>query len=222
MPHANIPSRKPAVAAALILLLGCLGLAACGGSSSTTSTGANAASTGNASSTPSTNRTGTSAAPGAPGTGRFAALGKCLQKNGITLPKRTAGARPGGGFLPGSGAGNGPRLPGGATRAQYEAALKKCGGSGHFFGGGGARRFDSPVFKTALAKYGECLRQNGIKVPPPNTSGNGPIFDTKGIDTSSAQFRSASTKCRSALAGVFRHPAAGTPGPGPGGAPAAG
>jgi hypothetical protein len=222
MPHANTRNRKPAVAAVLILLLGCLVLGACGGSSKTTSTSADAASTGTATSTSSsTTGTSTPGAPGAPGTGRFAALRECLQKNGITLPKRTPGSHPGGGFAAGAGAGGGPQLPTGVTRAQYEAALKKCGGgSGHFFAGRGARRFDSPVFKAAIAKYGECLRQNGIKVPPPNTSGNGPVFDTKGIDTSSAQFRSVSAKCSSVLAGAFRRPAGGAPGPG--GAPAAG
>ena len=152
---------------------------------------------------------------------------ECLQKNGITLPKRTPGSHQGGGFVPGAGAGGGPQLPSGVTRAQYEAALKKCGGgSGHFFGGGGsARRLNNSVFKTALTKYGDCLRENGINLPAPNTSGNGPIFDTKGINTSSSQFKAASAKCRSALIGAFRRPA-GAPGgagtPPAGGAPAGG
>src|ERR1700729_1109849 len=165
MPHANTRNRKPAVAAVVVLLLACLGLTACGGSSSkTTSSSANAGSTGRASGTSSTGSTATT--PGAPGSGRgsarFAAMRECLQKNGITLPKRTPGSHQGGGFVPGAGAGGGPQLPSGVTRAQYEAALKKCGGgSGHFFGGGGsARRLNNSVFKTALTKYGDCLREN--------------------------------------------------------------
>jgi hypothetical protein len=223
MPHTNTRGRKPAAAAVLILLLACLGLVACGGSSSnTTSSSANAASTGAASGTSSTGSSSTT--PGTPGSGRgparFAAMRECLEKNGITLPKRTPGARPGAGFVPGAGAGGGPQLPGGVTRAQYEAALKKCGaGSGHFFRDGGAGRLDNPVFKAAIAKYATCLRQNGINVPAPNTSGNGPVFDTKGIDTNSSQFKAAAAKCRSALIGVFRHPAGA---PGATGAPAAG
>ena len=98
------------------------------------------------------------------------------------------------------------------TRAQYEAALKKCGG--HVFAGGRgagrfANRFNSPAFKTALTKYAECLRQNGVNISAPNTSGKGPIFDTKGINTASPQFKAATTKCRSALTGAFRaHPGA--------------
>jgi hypothetical protein len=110
------------------------------------------------------------------------------------------------------------------TRTQYEAALKKCGG--HVFNGGGSLRLKNPVFKAALAKYGACLRQNGINLPAPNTSGNGPIFDTKGINTASPQFKSASAKCRSTLVGAFRRPA-GAPGaagaqPAGGAAPAGG
>jgi hypothetical protein len=226
MPHANTRNRKPAVAAVVVLLLACLGLAACGSSSSsTTSSSANAASTGAAASgTSSTGSTSTSTTPGTPGGGRgstgFTALRECLQKNGITLPKRTPGSRSGGGFVPGAGAGGGPQLPGGVTRAQYEAALKKCGGgSGHFFRGGAAGRLNNPVFKAALAKYGDCLRQNGINLPVPNTSGNGPIFDTKGINTGSAQFKAASVKCRSVLIGAFKRPAGA---PGAAGAPPAG
>jgi hypothetical protein len=227
MPHANTRNRKSAVAAVVVLLLACLGLAACGSSSSsTTSSSANAAATGAASGTSST---GTSTTPGTAGgarsSTRFAALRECLQKNGITLPKRTPGSPSGGGFVPGAGAGGGPQLPSGVTRAQYEAALKKCGiGSGHFFRGNTGSRLNNPVFKAALTKYGNCLRQNGINLPVANTSGNGPIFNTKGINTSGSQFKAASAKCRSVLLGAFRRPAGapGAPGAPAGGPPAGG
>ncbi|HEY5192925.1 MAG TPA: hypothetical protein VIJ39_03495 [Solirubrobacteraceae bacterium] len=221
MPYANTRSRRPAAAALLILLLACVSLAACGGSSSTSSS-SNAAATGTSSSGTSstgTSSTGTSstgsstATPGnGRGTARFAAMRECLQKNGITLPKRTPGStRPPAGT---SRLG----LPKGVSAAQYEAAVKKCGG-GRFAGGSGAHRLNSPVFKAALAKYATCLRQNGINVPAPNTSGGGPIFNTKGINTTSSQFKTASKKCRTALVGAFRRP----PGaPGAGGAPPAG
>ncbi len=225
MPHPKIRGRGgPAAAALVILLLLCVGLAACGGSSSTTSTSANAAATGTSSGTSSTGTSsGSSTSPatgGGRGAARFAAMRECLQKNGITLPKRTPGSRPGtGGGFPGAAAG-GPQLPKGVTRAQYEAALNKCGG-GHFFAGGAARRLNNPVFKAALSKYATCLRQNGINVPVPNTSGSGPVFNTKGINTASTQFRSAAMKCRSALIGAFRRPgAAGGPPLGSGGPPA--
>jgi hypothetical protein len=218
MPHIHSNRRKPAAAAVLVLLLACIGLAACGSSSKSSS-----AST-NASAATTTGTTGTTGARGQ-GAGRFAAMRECLQKNGITLPKRTPGQRrpggPGGagGFLGGGAAGaGGPALPKGVTRTQYEAAIKKCGGGS--FAGGGAR-FKSPAYKAALAKFATCLNQNGVKVPAPNTSGNGPVFDTKGINTSSAQFKTAETKCRSTLTGAFRRGPAGGPG-GSAGAPPSG
>jgi hypothetical protein len=212
MPDAKTSRRTTAAAALSILLLACIGLAACGGSSSTTSSGANAASTGTASTgsstsgTSSTGASSTGANAPTPGSGRgaarFAAIRECMRRNGITLPQRTPGSgRPGGGF-PGGGAGaGGAQLPKGVTRAQYEAALKKCGGGGF---GRGNRFAQNPVFKTAIVKYSECLRQNGVNISAPNTSGNGPVFDTKGINTTSPQFKAATTKCRATLLDAFR------------------
>jgi len=161
--------------------------------------------------------TGTSGAPpaGTPGSGspsragaaRFAAVRECLQKNGVTLP-----ARPAGGAAPTRGAGGFPggargalKLPKGMTRAQYQAVLAKCGGGFHPGSSGGApRAFDSPRFRQALTSFAACLRQNGIAIPAPNTSGKGPIFSTKGIDTASAKFKEAEKKCRPALIAGLR------------------
>jgi hypothetical protein len=99
-------------------------------------------------------------------------------------------------LLGGSGAG---QLPKGTTRAQYAAALKKCGGNA--FAGGTSRRFNSPAFKAALAKFATCMRENGVNIPAPNTSGKGPIFATKGLNPSSPQFKAAEVKCSGALRG---------------------
>jgi hypothetical protein len=199
----------------VIAIAACLGLAACGGSSSSTS------SSKTASTSSTTNR---------PGASRFTALRACLQKNGINLPQRPAGQRPpngshgpggpGGLLGGGSGAGsrNGPKLPAGVTRTQYQAALKKCGGAG--FSRNGGARLNSGVFRQALTKLATCMRQNGIDLPAPNTSGKGPVFNTKGLDTSSSKFKTAYAKCQSALRGsVGGGPGAGGPGagaPGPG------
>ncbi len=216
MPHTSINRRRPATAVVL-LLLASLVLVACGGSSKSTSSSSNSASA-------STSTTGETA--GVAG-GRFTAVRECLQKNGITLPQRAAGQRrtPGqrrgfgaGGFLSGGG---GPQLPKGVTRAQYEATLKKCGGGGHFLRSGPAG-FNNPAFKQAFAKYAVCLRQNGVDVPAPNTSGKGPVFNTKGLNTGSSQFKTATAKCRSALVGVFRRPPGGGAAYGASGPPGAG
>jgi hypothetical protein len=220
MSHITSNRRKPATATVAIpaLLLACVGLAACGGSSSSSTTSASASAT-----TPA-DAAGTDRRLGEKDASRRKALRECLQKNGITPPQRAPGQRrssPGGpgGFL-GGGAG-GPQLPKGVTRAQYEAAIKKCGG-GAFVGRGG--RIESPAFKRALTKFAACMRENGVNVPAPNTSGNGPIFDTKGIDTASTQFRAAESKCSKDLQSAFRRgPRARTaPGTAPGGAPPSG
>ncbi len=214
--------RRPrAIWVTAIAAILCVGLSACGGSSKSSSNAAatsapangsaNTTSTGG-SSTGGSSTSGSSSQGAAPagGRGRFAAVRECLQKNGVTLPTRTPGSRPpaGGAFL--GGGGGGAALPKGMTRTQFQAALAKCGGNfGARFGGAGgpgARRVNSPVFRAALTKYAACLRENGIDIPAPNTSGKGPIFSTKGIDTSSAKFRTATMKCRASLVGAFRRP----------------
>jgi hypothetical protein len=223
------------------LALAAIGLAACGGSSSSTPTpaAANAAATGASTSGTNTSATNTTtsgtstigttttsggtqststapasttpaaAAPapsGRPNGGHFTAVRECLQKDGITFPGS-------GNFFGGRGS---ARLPKGMTRAQFTEALKKCGGGvggargGHFGHPLGA--FNSPRFRQALAQFTACLRQNGINVPAPNTSGKGPVFDTKGINTSSPQFRAASMKCRGALLAGLRSKASGAGG----------
>jgi hypothetical protein len=224
MPHMNSIRRQLAIAATASLAVAlALGLAACGGSGSTTTTTTTSTSTSTSASatTPSRGADTTGSGPTGAGASRFKAMRECLQKNGITLPQHTSGQRPQGGpggFLGGGAAAGAPKLPSGVSRAQYEAALKKCGGGA--FPGRGAR-LQSPAFKQALTKFAACMRENGVNVPAPNTSGSGPIFDTKGIDTASSQFRTAESKCRSQLTSAFRRPGGATR-PGAGAPPGTG
>ncbi len=77
---------------------------------------------------------------------------------------------------------------------------------------GAGRGFNSARAKQALAKFAACMHENGVSLPAPNTSGKGPIFNTKGIDTTSATFKAAEAKCRGDLAGAFfARPGAGAP-----------
>jgi len=227
--HSN--RRAQSAAAALLILPVALGLAACGGSSKDSAATTNA---------------GAATANGKRGgqfEARASALRACLQKQGITLPKRplapggsAAGGPPAGGpggdpysgRAPGGGPGArgpfgrgariGPRLPEGVTRAHFEAALKKCGGAA--FGHSG--RLDSAQARERFAKFAQCMRRNGVNLPAPNTSGNGPIFNTRGIDTNSAPFKAADAKCMKELRprGVIPGPnGEREPAPAPPGAP---
>lgn len=197
---------------ALCVLGASVALAACG------SSGGGSSSAGKSSST-SSNKAG------GPNSSQFTALRSCLQKQGVTLPSPSGGAtgQPGGpdAGAPDAGAG-GFQLPKGVTQAQYQAALKKCGAGNLPQGRAGA--FHSASARAGLVKYAACLRQNGINVPAPNTTGKGPVFSTKGIDTSSTKFKAAQSKCQSDLKGAFPGGAGGgTPPSGaPNGAPPTG
>jgi hypothetical protein len=48
------------------------------------------------------------------------------------------------------------------------------------------------------------MRENGVNFPAPSTSGKGPIFSAKGVNTTSSAYRAAATKCRSVLSTAFR------------------
>jgi hypothetical protein len=207
---------RPLAALALALLTG-LALVACGSSSggstaaSAKGSASAAGSTGASAAGSSATKTGGSSA-GSARTGsqargtsttagsrsgspvrlkRFSALRACLARNGITLPTRSSrGLRPFG-------------LPTGVSRAQYETALRKCGalGAKHFEG------FNSSARRASFVKFASCMRENGIALPAPNASGNGPVFDLKGLSPASAAFRTAERKCSPDLRlGFFAHP----------------
>jgi hypothetical protein len=198
MPHSTSRTLRAAIASAIVLVLSSLALAACGSSSSSSAKTSASAATAKAA--------GTAGAPA-----RFAAIRECLQKDGIVLPKRTPGGRPSGkGFLPGGA----PQLPQGVSPQRYQAAIRKCGGLARPIRPGAGARLKSPAFKHALANFAACLRRHGIRVPPPNTSGRGPVFDTSGIDTAGAKFKAGREKCAGILSDTFRKTPGGSAAPG--------
>jgi hypothetical protein len=68
------------------------------------------------------------------------------------------------------------------------------------------------AFNRALIKFAACLRSHGIHIPPPDTSGKGPLFNTKGLDTTSAKFTAARDKCLGVLRNAAKtSPPAGSP-----------
>jgi hypothetical protein len=167
-------------AAALALLA----LSSCGSSSKGGSGSTNAAAA-------------SSTTPGAPA-GRFAALRECLHRNGITLPPRKPGSLRG--LLGGRG------LPPGVTAAQFEAALKKCGvgplaGRRLRFPALRGLSIKSPQLRAALTHFAACMREHGVTLPAPNTTGKGPVFNTAGVNLRSPQFLRAQAACRRVLTG---------------------
>ena len=199
----------------LALAAGSFGLTACGESSGSASSRTNAAAAGTtgASGAVSTSKSGSPSGSSSGGSSaqrnttgspksRFSAIRECLRKNGVTPPTPPNGsARPhgSGGFLSAGG-----QLPRGVTQAQLRTALKKCGVGGSPPARGGGIRRGVPIFRQALGKYVLCLRQNGVNVPPPNPSGKGPVFSTKGINTASPRFKAATTKCRGVFTSALR------------------
>jgi hypothetical protein len=199
-------ARLQLLLAGLAIAAAAVTLAACGGSSSSSA------------STSAANSASTTTDPSARAS-RFASLRACLQKEGIKLPSApTGGQRPGGP----PGAGGGFKLPEGVSQEKFREALRKCGG-----GFPGRRNLNSAADREGLTQFAQCMREDGVNLPAPNTSGKGPVFNTSGINTSSATFKNAQKRCQSDLRGAFgagRPPAGGEGGPPPGGegAPPAG
>lgn len=183
--------------AALLIAGAALLLSACGSSSSA---GAG------------TSSAKTTAAVGSP-SGRFASLRECLKKQGVDLPAPSG--KPGAVGPPSGGAG-GFKPPSGTSGAKFQEAIKKCGGRG--FPAGRRGRFNSVSAKAALTKYASCMRENGVDLPAPDTSGKGPVFNTKGLNTTSQAFKSAQKACQSDLKGAFGAGAPPSGGSPPGGA----
>src|SRR5438105_12349741 len=124
----------------------------------------------------------TAQSPGAL-SGRVAALRACLQRNGIEPPKAQSGSQ----------------LPPGVSRERYEAVLRRCGASSS---GSSSAAALTPALKQALASFAQCMRAHGVNHPEPNTSGNGPIFETRGLDTTSPAYKAARAACISNLTGA--------------------
>jgi hypothetical protein len=114
---------------------------------------------------------------------RFESVRACLQKNGVTLPRGKPGER-----------GKAPS-PQGVTPDQLHKALAKCSGGGAQLPDIGGERRVAGSDDQRLATFAKCMRKHGVKLPPPNTSGKGPIFGSKGIDTNSPASLAALRLC---------------------------
>lgn len=189
--------------AALALAVAALVLAACGGSSSKTGSSTSARAGASAASAPAattpTAPSATKTTPATPQAGRFAALRACIEKAGIPLPPLRPGTPPA--DVLGGGA---SKLPPGVSRAQLQAAVSKCTGGSQAGSGLAAGGLKSPAVKAALTAFTGCMRQHGVNLPPPNTSGKGPVFATAGLHASATQLHDAQLACTPALTRALR------------------
>jgi len=109
------------------------------------------------------------------------ALRACLKKQGIPL---ATGSKP----------------PAGVSSSRYKAAVNACLPALKLSTPGSQGSPGSS--ERSYAKFVQCMRQNGINMPAPNTSGKGPVLSTSGIDTGSPKFNSAYKRCQSHLPGI--------------------
>jgi hypothetical protein len=185
MTETTRPRARSAASAALVLMLASLALAACGGSSKTSSSTATGAAT---TATSATTTTSTTAAT------QPAQLRACLRKAGIPVSNSVSSISE---VL--------ANQPKGVSREQLLAAAKGCGGIGTG-ATAGKPHVSAAAYKQAFVKFVSCMNEHGVKLPAPNTSGKGPLIDTKGIDTASASYKAAAEKCSPILRGVLSLP----------------
>jgi hypothetical protein len=171
--------RKPIGALAAVGAL-VIGLSACGGSSS----GSNAG-------------TGTSTtASGGPGGFQLTAEQRsCVEGKGVTVPQR--GGQPPSGGSPPQGPPSGG-APGGQDFQKLLQAFQQCGVNlpNRPQGGG---NFNPASARKQISQYVDCVRKNGYDLPAPNTSGNGPVFDSSKVNQNDPKFKAASAKCQNLL-----------------------
>jgi len=177
------------VATVLVVLAQATALAACGGSSQGTPSGAastpassglraasaSAASSGHASAHGHAKQRTSGGSGAQTGAAGVAMLRECLRKAGVKLTGHS---------LTSSG------------RAQDRAALEKCEGGRSRSGAASARVELAPPAR-AYAKFIACMEKHGVRLPPPNTSGAGPVFT--GPASAGKRARAAELRCVSTL-----------------------
>jgi hypothetical protein len=206
----NQPRTRWLLGIALVLALGALVLAGCGGSSGSSSS-SESSSTASAAGSESTGSEG-SASEGGPGMMNISAEAKaCLKEKGVELPefKGGEGGPPSGGEMPQGEAGEKPEGGppaggfGGEGSEEMTKAFEECGVEMPEFKGGaggeGAPNTNSAAFKKQVKEYVACVRENGYELAEPDFSGEGPIFAKE--ESESAAFKKASAKCQSLLGG---------------------
>jgi hypothetical protein len=156
-------------------------ISACGGGSSSDSNGSSGTST---------------TASGGPGGFQLTdAQRSCIEGKGVTVPQ--GGGQPPSGGSPPQGAPSGG-APGGQDFQKLQQALQDCGVNVPN-GPPGGGNFNPASARKQISAYVACVRKNGYDLPQPNTSGNGPVFDSSQVDQNDPKFKTASAKCQNLL-----------------------
>lgn len=119
-------------------------------------------------------------------------LDNYLKKQGIPRPEDVAPPSGQELAIPGLQDVGGLRVPRGSTKAQFEAALSKCGaGNLHV----GPRPITSPMLRQKIREIRTCLAANGFDLPSPTFAGTAPVLDTSHVDIESARWRATAMGC---------------------------
>lgn len=121
----------------------------------------------------------------------------CLQEKGIELPEPGQGGPPGG-SLEGRPPAGGPPQGFGKGGAKMKKAFEECGAElpqGKPEGGPP----NSAAFRKSIEEYAACMGENGVELPEPNLSGEGPVFKESEVDREAPKFEAANEKCQSRL-----------------------
>ncbi|HEY5052639.1 MAG TPA: hypothetical protein VII45_04440 [Solirubrobacterales bacterium] len=146
--------------------------------------------------------TASSEQAGAPG--GFAGISEetrsCLKEKGVELPEPGQGGPPAGGPPEGGPPAGGPPQGFGKSGAKMKKAFEECGVELPQGKPEGAA-LNSGSFRKSIKEYVACMGENGVELPEPNLSGEGPVFKESEVDREDPKFKAANEKCQSRLGG---------------------
>ncbi len=141
------------------------------------------------------------------GPGGFAEISEktrsCLKKKGAELPEPGQGGPPAGGPPEGTPPEGGPPAGGppqgfGKGGAKMKKAFEECGVELPRSKPEGPP-MNSGAFRKSIKEYVACMGENGVELPEPNLSGEGPVFEESEVDREDPKFKAANEKCQSRL-----------------------
>jgi hypothetical protein len=138
------------------------------------------------------------------GPGGFTAISdetrSCLKEKGVELPEPGQGVPPAGGPPEGTPPEGGPPQGFGKGGAKTKTAFEECGVELPQ-GKPDGPPMNSGALRRSIKEYVACMGENGVELPEPNLSGEGPVFKESEVDRENPKFKTANEKCQSRLRG---------------------